>query len=286
MFTRARRYREYVATLREATEGLASQIATLTEASEKQASGIVELTHPLTTMQQLLDSPPWRPKKQKGRFARWIASWRPSKQTAAEIAAENEAWWFDDYLPSVRPSWEKRIANYLRLHPEASREEAEKEATDYVLNQAQTEYDKLDSELEKGLARSNVITGSAALVAALILGLVTIVVTQKISFNVPVLMGAASLMAICFVLNMWSMRPPLKRALSEPYVDMAEWSVLVVDTFTQWAMLTYGCRSRQRIVTKYKQLHAISITVFTVGVMWLGPAFAWASIERLVSSLF
>lgn len=236
------------------------------------------------------DEPQDNPDDQKPgwakRLKKWLATWRPSKATAEEIAAKNRRWWFEEYLPSVQGHWEERIKNYQCIYPTATRAEAQKESCGPVLEQAKTEYNKLDRDLDKGLQRSNVITGSAAMVAALVLGIVTLVATQKIAFSVPIFLCAASLMTVSFLLNMWSMRPQLRRAISEPFVDMAGWSVLVVDTFTEWAMLTYSCRTRQKIVTKYKLLHSVSITVFVVGVVLLGPAFLWPQIVRAASSLF
>ncbi len=212
--------------------------------------------------------------EQGGGFKKWLASWKPSTKSPEEIAAENEKWWFEEYLPAVEPSWDKRLANRKRFYPSESAADCEREATKYVLAQAQTEYDKLDKELDKGLARSNVIVGSSAMIAALILGLVTIVITQKVSINLPSLMAGATFIAAAFLLTMLSMRPPLRRAISEPYVDQAEWTVLVVSDFTKWAMLTYSCRSRQRINTRYKVLHGAAITVFMIGVAFLFPAFS------------
>lgn len=148
--------------------------------------------------------------------------------------------------------WEQRIENYLKLHPEATREEAEGKSSPHSQDQAQAEYGKLNQELERGLARSNVITGNAAMVGALVVGLVTILVTQKATYSMPLLLSAGMLMALSFVLNIWSMRPPFLRAIRERYIDVADWSVLAVDPFTSWAMTVYPCRSRQRISTRYR----------------------------------
>jgi hypothetical protein len=221
-----------------------------------------------------------RTKRLKKRFKEWLDSWKPSKKTSEEIIAENKLWWFLEHLPSVWEQWEERIDNYLLLNPRTSRATAAEVSAACALKQALTEFNKLDRDIEKSLARSNVITASAAMIAALVVGVFTLVATQKVAFSAPMLACAATLMMISFLLNMWSMRPAFRRAISEPFVDMTGWSVMVVDAFSEWAMLTYSCRSRQQIVTRYKLLHSASITIFVIGVVLLWPAFLWPYIVR------